>query len=451
MRRVIPLPGCTKGKQDTPIRGPRETTQHGPSPLSHQVDVNDMGAVSEDEFTEMEEFYSQLCDRAGDYANMVDSDLDTYISESTGGEAESDVDISGSPVSEPDDYDIEMAKLEDEGLFRELNAGGQTPDLRTSNPVNAEEAVRQTKRNGESIFSPELPTVDRPGQVDHNQKRRKLEIGTNSSHVPPSGQRKKAKKQRGGKLQPHNLFCRSSSLAAVFEAALAVGALEAQEDSSHASGLDALDLELLGEEPSNSKHELSSVNEDLKVVIGQVLYPLVSPDDLRVAKAAANLLDIHQGNSTALELEPTDRKALREAFGTSDDLQPSGLGEEKPSLFDAIPRTAKFSNRCKINKSLMINNGYKFKGYDTPTGPSEEFQSFFTTRRLRKNILRQDKDSWNEEDTSFVLSGKEIAEPGAKFGAEFVAKCLLDVSDTACLTPDETMANGICRAVNRRS
>ena len=421
-RRAIPHPGCTKGKQDTPVRGPRETTQHGPSPLAQEVCVNDTGAVSEDEFREMEDFYGQLCDHAGDYANLVDSEFDTYISQSTGEEAESDVDISGSSVAELDDYDIEMAKLEDEGLFGELNV-----------PVNTEETGRQTKRNRETMFSPELPTVDRPGQVDQNQKRRKLEIGTNSSHIPPSGQRKKAKKQRGGKLQPHNLFCRSSSLAAVFEAALAVGALEAQEDSSDASELDALDLELLGEGPSNSKHEQSSVNGDLKVVIGQVLYPLVSLDDLRVTKAATNLLEIHQGNSDALELEPADRKALREAFGTSDD------GEKKPLLFDAIPRTAKFSDRCEINKSLISNNGYKFKGYDTPTGPSEEFQSFFATRRLRKNILRQDKDSWNEEDTSFILSGKEIAEPGAKFGAEFVAKCLLDVSDTACLTPDGTM------------
>ena len=415
-RPTIPLPGRTKGKQNTAIRGPRVTVQPAPSPLSYKVDANDIEIVSEEDSEDMLAFYRKLCELGGNETNVVDSDHNTYIGGSTDNEVEADVEVTGSSMEEPDDYDIEMAKA-----FEEQNSG-----LPISSPVNAEQSGRQMKRERETDLS--------PGQVGQNEKRRKLDIDTDSSQVSRSGLRKKVRKGRSGSLQPHNLFYRSSTLAAVFQAALAVGTLEApQEDTSDASRLTALDLELLGEEPSDSEQEESSVSEDPVVVIGEGLYPLVSHDDLRVAYAAANLIEIHQGNSDVLELEPADREALKKAFGASDDSQSSVPGAEMPSPFVAIPRTARFSDRCSINRSFATDNGYKIKRHDKPTGPSGNFKSFFATRRLRKNILRQNEESWNEEDTSFVLSGKEIEEPGADFGAEFVAKCLLDVSDISSL------------------
>ena len=82
------------------------------------------------------------------------------------------------------------------------------------------------------------------------------------------------------------------------------------EDNSIPPELDALDLELLGEEPSDS--------EDVKVVMAEASDPTSSHEDLRVANAAANLLEIHKGNSNVSELYSVDREALKEAFGESD-------------------------------------------------------------------------------------------------------------------------------------
>ena len=73
-----------------------------------------------------------------------------------------------------------------------------------------------------------------------------------------------------------------------------------------------------------------------------------------------------------------------------------------------------------------------------PAGPSAMFKAFFATRRLRKDLLRKREASWSEEDASFMRSGKEIAEPDASLGAEFAAKSLLDVRDTASVTLSET-------------
>lgn len=465
-RRSIPFPGCTEGKQDTEVRGPRDTVQHGPSLMSNEVDVNDVVGVSEQSFDEMEDFYKELHDfeddvpsevninmqdferELGDSENddpsMVDSDFDTYIDSFTDYNFETDVEGSGSSMTEPDEYDLEMAKAEEDGLFNRTVDQQVEPSLEYLNAsvfnlVGTVDGDRQKKREWESESSPEFPTIAHvPGDADRNGKRRKLEIGTKSSEVPPPGLRKKANKARGGKLDACNLFCRSSCLAAVFQAAIAVGALDSpSENSSEAQELDALDMELLGEESSTSQPQ-SSVNEDFKAGIAEALYPTVGHEDLRVANAAANLLDIHQGNSNVSVLDSADRETLKDAFGKSDELQPSVLAEEKPSPFEAILETTRSSDHYMIKKRPTAGNGYKIKRYDKPIGPSREFRSFFATRRLRKDVLLKDQALWNEEDEAFILSGQKIAEPGSKLGAEFVAKYLLDVCDTASLSSSGT-------------
>lgn len=176
-----------------------------------------------------------------------------------------------------------------------------------------------TKRKRESASSSKSSTADLNGHVDRDPKRRRLEMGTNSSRDTSPKLQKKPRRKGQGKHVSQDLL-----------------------------GQDAIDPELLGEQPGSS-------------------------------------------------------------------------------------------NRCEINRSLMRANGFKIRRYDKPTKPSKGFQSFFATRRQRMNILRKDKESWSEEDTAFVLSGKKMAEPGARLGAEFVAKCLLDVGNTISLISKRTV------------
>ena len=302
-KRIIPFPDCTKGKQKTTARGPRLTIKHRPSRLSHEIDSNTIDDVCEEDFEEMQAYYRELCERydgknevnfndvtytAGFTEEEVEpdaevtglsmgepDDYDIEMAKAEGEDVESDTEvtgslmrepddydiemakveeeevepdaeITGSSMEEPDDYDIEMAKAEEEGLFEALQEADQSTELSIPDPIPAEDAGKQTKRKRESDFPPELPTVDLPGHDDRDQKRRKLEEDIESFQIPPPGVRKKMRRQGRGKLEPHHLFCRSSSLAAVFEAAVAVGALEApQRDSSDTSELDTVDLELL--------------------------------------------------------------------------------------------------------------------------------------------------------------------------------------------------------------
>ena len=412
-QRVIPTPGYTRGKQNTVVPAPEKTIKHEPSVLSREVNKNDIEDIKEKKSEDMEALYGQLGNFFDNDASMIDAELNTYIAESSDEEAESDVEVTGSSMAEPDDYDVEMAKTEEEGLLQVLGEDEQTSSLAIPDPASAEESGGQTKRKWEPAISHGLPTVDLPGHVDHDQKRRKLEIGTNTSQDPPPELRKKKRGEGRREVVAQELFCRGASRAAVFQAAIAVGALKApQGESVDGLGLDPIDLEPLGAQPSSSEQKQSSVNEDFRVAIGEALYPRVSHEDLQTANAAANLL----GNSNVSELESADRKVLEEACGSSVE-----------GASDKTPSTTRFSSRCTINRSFMLMYGGKIKRYEKPIKPSKEFQSFFATRRLRKNLLLQDKESWTEEDTSFVLSGKKMAEPGARFGAEFVAKCLLDV------------------------
>ena len=187
----------------------------------------------------------------------------------------------------------------------------------------------------------------------------------------------------------------------------------------------------MGEEPSNSEQTQPSDNQNLNMVIAESILPTVSLRDIAVAKAAANLTSMHQGSSTVMGPASTDRETLKEASSNSGKVQPPAQTEEPPS-FVAIPRTARFSSRCLLNRSLIEDHGYKsrFRRNQTLTRPSKKFRSFFTTLRLRKLTLRVDELLWDEEDVSFVQSGQNIAEPDAGLGSEFVAKVLLDVSHT---------------------
>ena len=315
-KRFIQLPGCTKGKYDPAVGRPRaarqeaqHTTKHQPTNLSYDANVDD---IDEEDDEAMQAYYGYLCE-------TFDGDPSKTVF---------DEEFTRSSIEEPDDYDIEMAKAEEDGLFGDLHEDAPSSGEPTSDLVNTDEINKQTKRKRESAPSPEPPTEDLSDHVDRDLKRRRLEIGTESSQASPSELPKKRRREGPGKLEPHYLFCRSSSLAAVFEAAIAVEALEPpQVGSSSASGLDAVDLELLGEEHNDSeqKQTRSSVNENLKLILGEALYPLVSHDDLQVAKAGAALLEMQQGNSNAPGLEPADREALLGAFGASDQGTESGL------------------------------------------------------------------------------------------------------------------------------
>ena len=75
----IPSPGLTKGKQNTKIGGPRRTTQHGPTPLSHEVDLSDTGLISEEDFEEMQCFYRDICNLEDEDADRVGTNDNTYI------------------------------------------------------------------------------------------------------------------------------------------------------------------------------------------------------------------------------------------------------------------------------------------------------------------------------------------------------------------------------------
>ena len=314
-RRYIQLPGCPQGKHDPAVGGRRaarekaqHTTKHQPHNLSHYANVDD---IDEEDDEAMQAYYAFLCE-------TYDGDPSKTVF---------DEEFTRSSIEEPDDYEIEMAKAEEDGLLGDLHEDAPSSGEPTSDLVNTDEINKQTKRKRESAPSPEPPTEDLSDHVDRDLKRRRLEIGTESFQASPSGLPKK-RREGPGKLEPHHLFCRSSSLAAVFEAAIAVEALEPpQVGSSSASGLDAVDLELLGEEHNDSeqKQTRSLVNENLKLILGEVLYPLVSHDDLQVAKAGAALLEMQQGNSNAPGLEPADREALLGAFGASDEGTKSGL------------------------------------------------------------------------------------------------------------------------------
>ncbi len=387
---------------------------------SEYFEETEDGAEMED-FDESEYFedcFPDIFDAGPSNTKETGSNHDIYIGGSQNdGEVEFEMESTDSTTEELDDYDIEMAKAEEDLRSKELAEGDTERTPVSFSPVNQEKPERLTKRKREAE-SRESPDSDLSGDFDRDEKRRKLERAANSSQVSLSRLRKEERREKGGRLSPHDLFCQASSLAAVFQAVV--------EDHSLPPELDAIDLELLGEEPSGS--------ENFKVVITEALDPMIGHDDLRVANAAANLLDNHQGNSNAPELNSVDREALKNALGKSDEVQPPLGTVEAPSLFVEIPRTVRMSERCAINQSLMRKQERTFNCHDKRIGPSDDFRSFFATRRLRRDLLLRDASLWDDEDLAFILSRRKIARIPARLGAEFVAKSLLDVSGAASPT-----------------
>lgn len=443
---IIPLPGSTKGKQNTTVRGPRKNYERVETALRNEVK----------DYTEMDNFFGELCDVNGGDNTKSDCQTNINIGDSDQ-KVGSELEVTNSSREEPDDFDIEMAKAEEEGVLGEQaeqtfqipglpifnpgnteGAGRQTKRKREStisldsptfdlpgdldhdqkrralagqwnSPVGEEGRDRQTKRKRESGISAESPGFDLPGEIDHDQKRKKLKTGTKSSQAPPAGPQDKGSEKANAELGPCDLFCLGTTVGDVFQAMKAVGGLEnPQEDST-----------------------------DVKLIIAGVLYPTEGQHDIRVAKAAANL-EIDQGASNVPGLDPADRDALKEVFGEPDKLQPSEDKEKEPSAFVTFPRKVKYHERYSVNKSLLRQHRYTnmFKRVKKPTQPSEKFLSFFATRRQREVLLHKGEDLWDEEDASFIRSGEEIAEPGARLGAEFVAKRLLEVRDLTSLSPN---------------
>lgn len=379
----------------------------------------------EENHKEMQEFYNRLCGHGNILKNTVDASSYINMKGSNDEGVGSEVEVTNSAMEDPDNYDIEMTKAQEEQGYNELFEEESEPTFHIPDPSS----FNWTKRKRETVPSLQTPTFDLPGDVNHDGKRRKLDIGTNTSQVSSPRLRKKGRKDQRGKFKPYKPFSRGNTLDSVFQAIEAVKAFEMpQEEGSDAPELDSLETQ-------------PSVSQDLRVHIAGSLYPTVGQDDIRIVNAAANFLDIHQGDfdvlelgSTVSELGSTDRKGLKEAFGNSTESQLSGHTEKEPSPFVTFPRTKRFSDRCIINKSLMRCNLYKFKRNGKPIGPSKNFKCFFMARRQRKSLLRKGEASWDIEDASFIQSGQDIAEPSARLGAEFVAKSLLDVSDIASLT-----------------
>ena len=138
------------------------------------------------------------------------------------------------------------------------------------------------------------------------------------------------------------------------------------------------------------------------------------------------------GLGTDVELASFDQEASKEALNIINTPQLSVKVEEKEEdCFVSFERTARISELSAVNKSRIRSQGREFKKHEKPIGPSKEFQKFLATRRQRKELLLKGENMWDEEDASFMQSGKQFAEPGAGLGAEFVAKRLLTVRDAA--------------------
>ena len=163
----------------------------------------------------------------------------------------------------------------------------------------------------------------------------------------------------------------------------------------------------------------SSLRREWRQDGGDVVRPSKSPAD----------------SGTDVVLASADREVSKEALSFISTSQPSEEVEEKEEdRFISFERTARISERSAINKSKIRSQGREFKKHEKPIGPSKDFQKSLATRRQRQALFLKGENKWDEEDASFMQSGKEFAEPGAGLGAEFVAKRLLTVRDATLLT-----------------
>lgn len=357
--KSIPLPGEVMSKQVIAARGPRRAFKRIPSPLSAEAAIYEprSGLVPDFEemeadpdvkkpraplFTsieEMEKFRNLLNDidsgkipKDNTYIAGINARWETAMSSTVDSgktsqektvrfaapvvtglryfEAEDEEDGSEMGVTDftmEDPDDIEMDDEESEEFFEGDPPTLHLPDLPVSNPGSEEKPERQTKRKRESEISPDSPALE---DVDHSEKRKKRKTATRSFQAPPAGKRQTEGKNEEGKPILHQHFCRSSSLATVFQVAIEIGASEMpQVDSADAPELDSLELEVLGEDVGMPQNELDEidlmllgetssdpdqtqppVDEDLRMVIAEALWPELSPVDIRMASAGANPL-----------------------------------------------------------------------------------------------------------------------------------------------------------------
>ena len=154
-------------------------------------------------------------------------------------------------------------------------------------------------------------------------------------------------------------------------------------------------------------------------------------DTVRPSKSPAD-------SGTDVVLASSDQEASKEALGVINTSQPSVEVEEEEDHFVSFERSARISERSAMNKSRIRSQSREFTKHEKPIGPSKEFQKFLATRRQRKALLLKGENMWDEEDASFMQSGKKFAEPPAGLGEEVVAKRLLTVRDAALLNTDHS-------------
>ena len=243
-----------------------------------------------------------------------------------------------------EDDESEEDEFEDES---EDESGEDTDDFTIEDSDDVEmddESEEDVEGDPPTSYMPNLKRK-RESEVPHespdqSEKRKKQRTATSSSQVQTARRWKNLGPYKEGKTALHHFFCRSSSLAAVFQAAIEVEAIETpqespadalelnsfeleiveeieepQDSSVDAPELDEIDRMLLGEQPSDPDRKQPSSDEDFGILVGEVLWPGVSPTDIRIASAGAKLLNIHGRNS---ELDWANRQALKKAFGDSD-------------------------------------------------------------------------------------------------------------------------------------
>ena len=247
-------------------------------------------------------YYEHLCDEYDDLSKPV---FDEDFTRSSMGDPDR-------AKPEQDDYDIEMAKAEADGLFRDFVKDTPWSSEPTSDLVSTEEVDRKVKRklNSASSLKPKAEEDGLFGDFGDFLKDTPWSSEPTSDLVSTEvGRKMKRKLDSASSFEPTTN--------------------DQLDHTDHESKRRKLEYEVPG---SSMEGQGNSVNEDLKFTIEEVLYPLLSHDDRGVAEAAANLLKICQFHSNALKLEPADREALPEAFVASDEGTASGLGREATTI-----------------------------------------------------------------------------------------------------------------------
>lgn len=126
-------------------------------------------------------------------------------------------------IEDPDDIEMESAKI-----FKGDPSALYFPNLPVSNVTSGKKSENISKRKRDEV-SPESTPLD---DVDHSERRKKLKTVSSSPHVLAGANRSNMGACNKGKPSLHHLFCRSSSLAAVFRTAIEMGATEIAKEGS---------------------------------------------------------------------------------------------------------------------------------------------------------------------------------------------------------------------------